>query len=183
VGRIEALARNLSALRSVDARVQPPALSPVVLGGLVQFAIDSMQPLAAERGVRITLDGPGGESDVALANHDAVDRILVNLISNAVKFSSEGGTVRVAVRRDTGLLHVDVQDEGPGIPDTEKPHLFTRYFRARNALERRVPGSGLGLFISRELALRMNGDLSVADRTSGGSVFTLTLRPVDALNS
>ena len=193
VSRIESLARNLSALRSVDARVEPPRLSPVVLGAVIQFAVDSMQPLAVERNVEIEIvEGDTGKH-IALANHDAVDRILeqqrmlgrilINLISNAVKYSPDGSHVRIVISENDDSVNIAVEDQGPGIADSEKPMLFQRYYRASNALERKVPGSGLGLFICRGLALRMGGNVTVADRPSGGSVFAVILRRADVPES
>jgi two-component system sensor histidine kinase VicK len=82
-----------------------------------------------------------------------VDRVLNNLVSNAVKYTPEGGRVSVALRRTNGDAYVQVSDTGIGIPEEAMPHLFEEFCRAPNAKALEKEGTGLGLTITRDQAL------------------------------
>ena len=101
--------------------------------------------------------------------------MLVNLVENAVKYSPDGGTVRVEVHAENGHGRIAVHDEGLGIPADEQRRIFEKFFRLDPSLTRGVGGSGLGLYISRELVERMDGRLTVASEPGRGSTFTVEL--------
>jgi signal transduction histidine kinase len=101
--------------------------------------------------------------------------VLVNLIENAVKYSPEGGTVEVHVEPLERRLRVSVRDEGLGIPLTEQQRIFEKFYRLDPNLTRGVGGTGLGLYICRELVRRMNGRLWVASKEGQGSTFFVEL--------
>ncbi len=102
-----------------------------------------------------------------------VEQIFVNLLSNAGKYSSAGGTIRVILRSESDAVFCSVVDEGIGVPEEDIPRLFDRFYRARNATEH--GGVGLGLGIARRLARIEGGDLLVRSREGYGSTFTLVL--------
>jgi signal transduction histidine kinase len=106
------------------------------------------------------------------ADRDAVRRILVNLVENAVKYSP--GEIEI----ETSGAEIRVLDRGEGVPAGDEERVFERFYRADNSLTRRTGGSGLGLSIARALARGMGGDLIYARRNGGGSVFTLSLKEV-----
>ncbi|MDQ6831643.1 MAG: ATP-binding protein [Gemmatimonadota bacterium] len=125
----------------------------------------------------LTLDGPGGETDVeAWADQDRVRQILVNLIMNAVKYTAlQGGTISLSceVGGDMSLAHV--ADTGPGIPANKLETIFEPFVQLSASMGDRQGGVGLGLAISRDLARGMDGDLSVESTLGVGSRFTLSL--------
>ncbi len=102
-------------------------------------------------------------------------QVLVNLVENAIKYSPEGGRIEVRVADTPDRLRIDVQDEGLGIPPSEQARIFEKFYRLDAEMTRGVGGSGLGLYISREIVEQMGGLLSVRSRRGSGSTFTVTL--------
>jgi signal transduction histidine kinase len=109
------------------------------------------------------------------ADPEQVETILSNLVSNALKYSPAGGDVRVAVRTEPGWAVVEVTDQGAGIADADLPKLFQPFGRLPDAVAAGIQGTGLGLHLSRGLALAQGGDITVASRPGQGSTFTLRL--------
>ncbi len=110
----------------------------------------------------------------ALADPDRLERILVNLLSNALKYSTPGSEVTVTVAREGSEVTAAISDQGPGIAPEELPHLFERYYRGRAGSERHG-GLGLGLFATRMLVEAHGGHISAASQPGVGSTFTFTL--------
>jgi histidine kinase len=125
-------------------------------------------PLAAARG--ITLETAAAQTEVT-GDPAATERILSNLLDNAVKFSSERSRIALAAREIAGAVEVLVEDQGSGIPLSEQERVFEAFAR----LDRERPGAGLGLSIARELAEAQGGQLSLTSEPGRGSTFVLTL--------
>ena len=102
-------------------------------------------------------------------------QVLVNLVENAIKYSPHGGRVRVRIVDAPDRLRIDVQDDGLGIPPSEQTRIFEKFYRLDADMTRGVGGSGLGLYISREIVEQMGGVLSVRSQRGTGSTFTVTL--------
>jgi signal transduction histidine kinase len=125
-------------------------------------------------GRAIVLDDAAGDLTCSVDSSRIVT-VLTNLLDNAVKYSPEGEEVRCTLRRQGAMAAVEVSDHGVGIAQGDQPRLFTRFGRIATTANRSIPGTGLGLYISRELARRHGGDITVASREGEGSTFTLTL--------
>lgn len=110
-----------------------------------------------------------------MADPEKVEVALGNLIRNAIKFSPEGGQVTVTVGMADGLAEVAVEDEGVGIPEHELEKIFDRFYQVESHEARSFSGSGLGLYITRELLHVMNGEISVESELGKGSVFVFEL--------
>ena len=110
--------------------------------------------------VELRLEQNGARA-VALADEDKLRQVLVNLLDNAIKYSPDGGEVVVELAGGQGRVRLTVRDSGLGIPPGEQERIFEKFYRLDPALTRGVGGSGLGLFISRELVSRMGGSLTV----------------------
>jgi PAS domain S-box-containing protein len=128
----------------------------------------------AAQGIEVTLGKSRGLPQVA-ADPDKLRQILTNLIDNAIKYSPEGGRVEVEIGRSGGRVRFRVTDHGLGIPPAEQDRIFEKFFRLDPNLTRGVGGTGLGLYISRELATRMNGRIWVDSDGRAGSSFFLEL--------
>ncbi|MGI0156547.1 MAG: sensor histidine kinase, partial [Thermoplasmata archaeon] len=102
-------------------------------------------------------------------------QVLVNLVENAIKYSPEGGRVEVRIADTPDRLRIEVRDEGLGIPASEQGRIFEKFYRLDAEMTRGVGGSGLGLYISREIVDQMGGLLSVRSQRGAGSTFTVTL--------
>jgi len=155
---------------------------PVDLHNVVAAAIDSACPVAAARGVTLRMaccDGPVYVSGDPIRLGQAVD----NLVSNAVKFTPSGGRVAVTLGTGDGAearALVSVSDTGVGIPADELDRLFSRFFRASTASANAIPGVGLGLSITRAIAVAHRGQIRVASTVGAGTTFTLDLPQLTA---
>jgi signal transduction histidine kinase len=162
----------LEAARLEDSQLQLK-LEPVDLRGLVRRAVDTMGQLTAP-GQSILLEG-AKEEILLVADAGRVETILVNLLDNALKYSPAGGGVRVRVATQPLAVRVTVADQGMGIAASDMPRLFTRFGRLVTAENSHIPGTGLGLYLSREIARMHGGDIAVKSAPGKGSEFTLTL--------
>jgi signal transduction histidine kinase len=104
-----------------------------------------------------------------------IDQILSNLLSNALRFTPNEGSVSLELSRLPYAACVTVHDSGPGIPPEALPHVFERFYRADRSRSRSEGGTGLGLAIARQLAETQHGSLIAQNHPEGGAMFTLTL--------
>jgi signal transduction histidine kinase len=109
------------------------------------------------------------------ADPDKVRQVLANLLDNAVKYSPDGGAIRVGVEHAGRNVRFLVRDEGLGIPQGERERVFEKFYRLDPNLTRGVGGTGLGLYICRELVARMDGRVTVEPNGSRGSTFVVEL--------
>jgi signal transduction histidine kinase len=130
--------------------------------------------------VRIDLVA-GGDLPAVAADPDMLRQVLTNLVENAVKYSPAGGRVHVSLWPHEGRVLFGVRDEGLGIPPREQERIFEKFFRLDPNLTRGVGGTGLGLYICRELVRRMGGRIWVASREGEGSTFFFELPAADSM--
>jgi len=123
----------------------------------------------------ITLDLEADGEQPIRCDENKLRQVLVNLVDNAVKYSPEGGRVELRVRRANGSCLIEVADEGLGIPADERDRIFEKFYRLDPQQTQGVGGSGLGLYICRELVERMDGSLRVESEPGKGSRFTVEL--------
>jgi signal transduction histidine kinase len=124
--------------------------------------------------IELVVAAPSGLPSVA-ADPDKLRQVLTNLLDNAVKYSPDGGRVELEVARSGGRVRFRISDEGLGVPPAEQDRIFEKFFRLDPNLTRGVGGTGLGLYISRELVTRMNGRIWVVSDGRSGSSFFLEL--------
>ena len=110
-----------------------------------------------------------------LADRPQLLRVVDNLVANAIKFTPDGGSVRLAAGRAGDCAVIEVTDTGLGIPRAEQQELFNRFFRGTNAVEKAIPGSGLGLAISQVIAEAHGGTIQLESTPGAGSTFRLAL--------
>ena len=140
---------------------------------LAESALDSARLRAPEQ-IELRLE-QNGVPAVGLADEDKLRQVLVNLLDNAIKYSPDGGEVVVELEGGNGRVRLAVRDRGLGIPPGEHERIFEKFYRLDPALTRGVGGSGLGLFISRELVDRMGGSLTVRSQPGEGAAFVVDL--------
>jgi PAS domain S-box-containing protein len=102
-------------------------------------------------------------------------QILVNLVTNAIKYSAPGTLITIRVRGEASSVRLEIADHGVGIRKEHLPRLFEKFYRADDPLVRQTPGTGLGLYIVRQLVTMLGGQIEVRSRVGKGTVFTLTL--------
>jgi two-component system, OmpR family, sensor histidine kinase VicK len=129
--------------------------------------------------VRLVFEAPANAPALA-ADPDKVRQVLSNLVENAVKYSPEGGTVTVSLVQHGDRLRFTVEDDGLGVPPEEQRRIFEKFYRLDPQLSRGVGGTGLGLYISRELVARMAGRIWVESDGRRGSRFVVELPRAEA---
>ena len=133
----------------------------------------SFESLAESRQINYYIKHPKSLVPAEL-DRDKVEKILVNLLSNAFKFSEEGGRIEARMEVLEGMILFKISDTGPGIPEQELPHVFERFFQTEGSSEYGV-GSGIGLALSKELAELHGGKIEVSSKEEEGSTFSLYL--------
>jgi signal transduction histidine kinase len=167
--RMDRLIRDLLDLSSMDAGKFRVEVRPEGLGGIVEEAIAVLAPIAAEKGIVLSSSAAPLSDDV-LCDRERVLQVLSNLVGNAIQFAPRGGHVSVRARAAGPGVEISVEDDGPGIPSDDVPHLFDRYWKSRS---RR--GTGLGLAIARGIVEAHGGQIRVESAPGAGSRFAFTL--------
>ena len=172
VERLEALTQALLDLSRLESGAVQDRMASVELTALVREASEPYASQAEQAGLTFGLTLP--EAPVTVEGDGAqLQRALSNLLDNAVKFTPEGGSVRLGLRCEDGSAELWVEDTGIGIPEVDLPHLFGRFHRGRNASA--YPGSGLGLAIVKAIVENHGGCLAVESKVGQGSRFSLAL--------
>jgi signal transduction histidine kinase len=175
--RVGQLVEDLLELEAIEAgKGAPLAAEPVALAPLVQHVVDTVKARADEAGATIAVDV--GEH-APVGDEDAVERILLNLVDNALRHGGTSVKVDVHAARVDNRVRITVRDTGPGIPVEDRDRIFERFHRGAAARDPERRGTGLGLAIARELAVAMHGSLTLTDTkidgADTGTTFTLEL--------
>jgi two-component system phosphate regulon sensor histidine kinase PhoR len=142
---------------------------------LTEAVVEEMRSCFADReNISIELTATNSLESI-VGDADKLRQVLINLIDNAVKYSPDGGRVEVGIEPRDGGIRITVQDEGIGISTGEQQRIFGKFYRVDPELARGVGGTGLGLYICRELVHRMEGRVSVDSREGKGSTFVVDL--------
>jgi two-component system sensor histidine kinase BaeS len=157
-----------------QAEAAPLQRSPerVAMTQLAREIVAALDGLLRERGVTALVD-PAAEGADAHVDRGQVTRALRNLVTNAIQHSPRGGVVRIGVSRAPGV-EVRVTNDGPGIADEDVPFIFERFYRADRS-RGRMPGSGIGLTVARELIVANGGSVEVESPGPGGTTFRVSL--------
>ncbi len=169
---------DLLDLTKIEAGRMGLALARVDLARAVRIVAAHFESHADERGIALTVDAP--EELLAVVDGEKVQRVLLNLLSNALRFTPDGGRVRCSVRGDHERARVEVADSGPGVPPDQRGVVFERFRQLEGGDTRRRGGTGLGLAIVREIVELHGGEVTVDQAPEGGARFVVALpRRVD----
>jgi signal transduction histidine kinase len=122
----------------------------------------------------VALDAPDDRVSVKI-DEEALKQVIINLLSNAEKYSTRRKSIELKIRGDADTAKIDVLDRGPGIPLHLKEKIFKEFYRVDDSLTETVAGSGLGLPISRRILRDHGGDIQYSPRSGGGSRFRITI--------
>ena len=172
IDRLVLMVEELLELSRIESGEIPLALQEVPAGHILAAAVDRMKPKAERHGLSLTLDAPGSLPNINV-DRNLLERAIVNLIDNAVKFTPTGGDIHVSARASDGLLTVDVLDTGEGIDQGDLPRVFERFYKADRA--RRGGGTGLGLAIVKHSIEAHGGSVSAKSEPGRGSRFSFSI--------
>lgn len=148
-------------------------LTNVNIKELLEYCIEIMQSRASEKDISINLD-ISDESLEINADQDKIKQVMLNLISNAIKYNKIAGDIGITVKESPMNVVINVSDTGPGIPPESLPHLFNKFYRVPG-MEKMTPGTGLGLSICKRIVDAHGGDIEVQSSLGNGSTFTVRL--------
>jgi signal transduction histidine kinase len=171
--RLYSLVEDLLLVAQIEAKRVELDLGNVDVAELAARAVEAARPAAGEK--RVTLELVSDHPPTTRGDQIRLTQVVDNLVSNAVKFTDEGGVVTVTVNSDGNGLELVVTDTGIGVPSEEQGQVFTRFFRASTATKRAIPGTGLGLAISRALVEQHGGTISFSSREGEGTTVTVRL--------
>ncbi|GGQ47737.1 sensor histidine kinase [Couchioplanes azureus] len=167
---------DLARLESGHLSIDP---APTDLSEIIRTSVTNLAARTAAKHLTVTVDVPD-RLDL-YADSSRLQQVADNLLSNAVKYTPDGGAITVTAAADPGAdgqsptITWSVADTGIGIPAAERPHLFRRFYRASTAVERRIPGTGLGLVITRTIIERHHGTITLSDHDGPGCTFHITI--------
>ncbi len=175
-GRLARLVDDLQELSRVEAGAAPLEIKPAQLGSLIQTTIKRLTSQASKKKIDLIADLP---ADLPLVPLDEarITQVLTNLVSNALQYTPEGGSIHILTRQTKDEIQVSIADTGIGIPAEHMTHLFTRFYRVDKSRSRQAGGgSGIGLTIARHLVESHGGRIWVESLGEGqGSTFTFSL--------
>jgi len=173
--RLNSIIGDLLALSTLEQRENEPRLTleEADVCDVLHVAVEVCEPKAQAKGITIGVSCASGV--LAAVNPPLLEQAVVNLVDNAVKYSSDGSAVEVALVEAADEIVISVSDRGPGVPREHLPRLFERFYRVDKARSRDLGGTGLGLAIVKHIARAHGGRVSVDSRVGDGSTFRIHL--------
>jgi PAS domain S-box-containing protein len=172
--RLLALINDLLTLSHIETTALDLRRERTLVAGLVDDVRSQVAPMAAAKSVALTFACSPGTASVEV-DREQLNRALLNLLTNAVKFTPTGGTVTLQARRRGPDLVITVSDTGVGIPQDEQGQLFTRFFRSSTATRMAIPGTGLGLVIVKQIVEEHGGTIALASAPDKGTTVTVKI--------
>jgi signal transduction histidine kinase/CheY-like chemotaxis protein len=167
------LINDILDLSKVEAGQMELHLQTVAVADLVDQVATTVEPLVAKKQIRLETDA--AQAGDVTADPGKLKQMLLNLVSNAIKFTPEGGLVAIHAARTSKSLEISVRDTGIGISDADQGQIFKEFHQVDSGPGRRQEGTGLGLALTRRFALLHGGDVRLRSKVDEGSVFTLAL--------
>ncbi len=171
--RLSSLVNDLSDLSRIESQKLRLEMKEVNLNQLIGSTLSDFSMTASEKNIVLTYE-PNIETIRIKADSSRMHEILANLIDNAIKYSPSGKTVIVRFKKEGNFAQIEVKDSGYGVPEEAKPHLFEKFYRV-NRSSSEPKGTGLGLFVTKELTERQGGKIWFESQVGKGTTFYFTL--------
>jgi signal transduction histidine kinase len=170
---LQTLIRDLLALGALKGGLPPPKKKDVILNAIVKRVVDMVRSEVEEKGIRLQVEVPDNLVTIK-ATDDDLERLLGNLLENAVKYTPQKGKISLQLSLENTTARIVVSDTGIGIPPESMPRIFEEFYRAKNAKEI-GEGTGLGLSLVKHIVELYHGQIKVESKLQEGSTFTVTL--------
>jgi two-component system phosphate regulon sensor histidine kinase PhoR len=174
--RLTNLINDILTLSSLESKETLLELNPIDASGTIAKACMLLQERAVKKNIAIINESIGGALPRVTADQGRLEQVVVNLLENAIKYTPDGGTIRLFTEDDGAFIKVSVADTGIGIPFKDLPRIFERFYRVDEARTREQGGTGLGLAIVKHIVQLHGGKVSVASEPGKGSMFSFTLK-------
>lgn len=180
IARLEEMTHDLLDLHSVESGRTPLRREDILPVELIRWAQSQFADRAARKNLDLQIEAVGSRETPFSSDRKLLERILQNLLDNAVKFTPAGGQIRCEIRRDGAILELRVQDTGCGIRPEDRPRVFERFFQAdaSRAGDSRTRGTGLGLSIVKHAAERLGGTVDLQSEWGKGTTVLVRLSPL-----
>jgi two-component system phosphate regulon sensor histidine kinase PhoR len=176
--RLTNLINDILTLSSLESKEALLELNPIDVSGSIAKACLLLQERAVQKNIAIVNESTGAALPRVMADQGRLEQVVVNLLENAIKYTPDGGSVRLFTEDDDAFIRVSVADTGIGIPFKDLPRIFERFYRVDEARTREQGGTGLGLAIVKHIVQLHGGAVSVTSQAGQGSVFSFTLKKV-----
>jgi len=176
--RLTNLINDILTLSSLETNEAILELNPIDVSGTIAKACMLLQEGAVQKNIAIVNESIGAALPRVMADQGRLEQVVVNLLENAIKYTPDGGTVRLFTEDSEGFVRVSVADTGIGIPFKDLPRIFERFYRVDEARTREQGGTGLGLAIVKHIVQLHGGNVTVTSLPGQGSVFSFTLKKV-----
>jgi signal transduction histidine kinase len=164
---------SVSRIESGKMKIEPQQLD---ITKMISDTVDQLRFMASNKGLTIETPKPGSEPPPVWADPDRTMQVMVNLVSNAIKYTPKGKvTITTEVDKKAGFLRVDVKDTGLGMSKAQMQHLFTRFYRVDTPETTGIVGTGLGLYITKSIVEKMGGSITCTSTAGKGSMFSVSL--------
>ena len=173
-GNLTNLIDNLLSVSRIERKSMGVEARPLDIVPIVKEIVQTFEQQAKTRKQTFSIHIPDKLPPVMI-DPFRIGQVLINLISNAINYTPEGGSVDIAVSDDNSSVIITVKDTGEGIPQEAMPHLFTKFFRVSGSLEQGSKGTGLGLYITKSIVEMHNGKIWAESEMGKGSTFAFSL--------
>ena len=172
--RMTHIVQDLLTLSRFDSGRSELKLAPFAFGQAVQDVYDAILMEAQRHGHTVTLDMPDGLPEI-VGDRERILQVMMNVVSNSIKYTPDGGQIRISAGQWPGKVWMEVADNGIGIPKEDRGRIFERFYRVDKARSRESGGTGLGLSIAKEIVYRHEGTIELLDRPGPGLTVRIVL--------
>lgn len=176
--RMTRLVKDLLQLSRLDYNREKIVKNEINIVDVIKLAVEKMEISANTK--EQDLEQLFIAEDIRVfADKDRIEQVILNILSNAIKYTGEQGTIKIDIVRTLKYVKVIVEDNGMGIPASEVPKLFDRFYRVDKARSRAMGGTGLGLSIAKQIVSEHGGDIEIESTEGSGTTVTITLPLID----
>ena len=171
VSKLTRLVSELLDLTRIESGKLELQKTEFVLDDLLKETVSDMRHTTSQHRIVLRNDFMGN----IFADKDRISQVLVNLLTNAIKYSPDADCIEIDVKENGNMINIKIKDYGIGIEEKDQKMIFQRFYRVEGKNEQTYPGFGIGLFIVDEIIQRHNGNISVESKKNAGSIFTVSL--------